>query len=1310
MNSELFNRLGTTARRIYCSPHRLLAFVRIGSRSLPRRPHRTMCMAVLVGTLLVTTSTYGVVFHIESDPGDGSVAYTPSTRVPGTGPTGESVRVGSAGPSPNRTNFNAIYTFELPDLKGSTLMDAELAFPFVDEVGSPSFDLDVWGVGYVSSPTLDGDWLYVGDNDTDPGINITNRQKLQDDVVATLADPGGTAVLAELDSTGRTNLVNFIQSLYTQGAQAGDFGIVRLNDDRANPNPNSGAPGGFLVGFREFGTLAPQLRLFDATVIDWNNGVSGDYYTAANWSPNNVPDNSPSAETVRFDVDATYNVHFDGGSTTSVNDLLIKQGNVTFLIPRRLGTSSATYRVNDQAILDGGTLIVANNEFGSDVDVNVANQLVIEESGKLQINGGTVSAGGNLLMSVGSTLTLDGGQLNANAGLDNSAGGTLDFRDGTLTVTGGAFHDVGEFGSYVIDGSTLPDLPHLVMGAGATADFLVDLDLFISVETSAQLTISGGASLSNRSSGLSTDKVSRTGLVNVDGDGSSWTNTDDLSVGILGTGILNVTDGGSVFNRNGIIGDHSSATGSVTVDGVGSTWNNTDSLSIGQRGSGTLNVTGGGAVFNQIGAIAEVSGSGMVTVDGEGSTWSNSGGLYVGGSDASAGGTGSLTVTGQGLVDVAGVLKIWNSGTVTLNGGTIALNSLDSFDIDVGGTFNFNFGTLNLKNDLTVNSGDLLQTVLGGAHTISSGKTLQVDGSTTLNNELTLSGGTFSTGEVVNPQLLQFKRGTLRLTGDGGLTVGAAGLFGPSLSIGGEHTIDVTNSVTIDSGATVSLAYGSDFLAGALVNNGQIFGTGNVLAPLTNNAGGEVQGLAGHYLVLSGRDNVSDGQITLSGGQVYFTGNLFIGETGLVIGNGTLRADGGLANAGTIALSSTSNVQGAVVNSPTGKIIASGGTTTFFDDVTNNGTIQVSQSSFAVFFGDYGGNGVDGKGTALMEGDLRPGNSPGAIDFGGNLVLGQSARTHIELSGVMPGEFDRLDIAGEATLDGELVVEILPGFEPSLGDRFEFIRVDGSRTGEFVGLPELSVVRTLPDFNLLISYEAGDGNDVALFTAIGDGAITELQAGDADQDFDFDQLDLVKVQIASKYLTGQPATWGEGDWDGAPGGQSGSPPVGNGFFDQLDIIAALGPGLYLTGPYAAIKEGGVAGDDQTSLVYDARTGGLSVDAPAGMELTSINVTSAGNRFVGDKPEALDGAFDNFAADNVFKATFGGSFGSISFGNVLPIGIAESDLAADLSVVGSLAGGGDLGDVDLVYVPEATSLLILVVGLATGLIHFRRLKG
>jgi Asp-tRNA(Asn)/Glu-tRNA(Gln) amidotransferase A subunit family amidase len=80
--------------------------------------------------------------------------------------------------------------------------------------------------------------------------------------------------------------------------------------------------------------------------------------------------------------------------------------------------------------------------------------------------------------------------------------------------------------------------------------------------------------------------------------------------------------------------------------------------------------------------------------------------------------------------------------------------------------------------------------------------------------------------------------------------------------------------------------------------------------------------------------------------------------------------------------------------------------------------------------------------------------------------------------------------------------------------------------------------------------------------------IAMLEAGDANQDLLFDQLDLVQVQVAGKYLTGLPATWGEGDWNGAPGGSPGQPPIGDGVFDQLDIVAAQKAGFYLTGAYA----------------------------------------------------------------------------------------------------------------------------------------------
>jgi hypothetical protein len=246
------------------------------------------------------------------------------------------------------------------------------------------------------------------------------------------------------------------------------------------------------------------------------------------------------------------------------------------------------------------------------------------------------------------------------------------------------------------------------------------------------------------------------------------------------------------------------------------------------------------------------------------------------------------------------------------------------------------------------------------------------------------------------------------------------------------------------------------------------------------------------------------------------------------------------------------------------------------------------------------------------------------------------------------------------------------------------------------------------------AYPGGDTNpnnilpeDVSFVQLVGSPL---LQPGDADQDYDFDQLDLVQVQIAAKYLTGQAATWGEGDWNGAPGGEQGKPPTGNGLFDQVDIIAALGAAKYLTGPYAAIATGGKQDDRQTSIIYNPTSGELAIDAPAGVELTSVNVDSAAGIFTSEAARNLGGSFDNDADNNIFKATFGSSFGSLSFGNVAQVGLSEEFLLGDLTVIGSLAGGSDLGDVDLIYVPEPPTALLALFGTLATFALLRRRDG
>jgi hypothetical protein len=205
-----------------------------------------------------------------------------------------------------------------------------------------------------------------------------------------------------------------------------------------------------------------------------------------------------------------------------------------------------------------------------------------------------------------------------------------------------------------------------------------------------------------------------------------------------------------------------------------------------------------------------------------------------------------------------------------------------------------------------------------------------------------------------------------------------------------------------------------------------------------------------------------------------------------------------------------------------------------------------------------------------------------------------------------------------------------------------------------------------------------------------------LQPGDADRDLDFDQLDLVRVLANGKYLTGEAATWGEGDWEGGPGGSPGNPPAGDGLFDQDDIIAASATGHYGTGTYAAASSFPDTGAERFVVArYDARTGDLAVSAPVELSLNALRLDSAGGLFLPNGHSQLTGPFDVEDRHHLFKATFGGSFNSLHFPNVLPRELTRTQLQTDLSIDGSFAAGGRIIKTKFVVIPEPPTRSMLV---------------
>ena len=186
-----------------------------------------------------------------------------------------------------------------------------------------------------------------------------------------------------------------------------------------------------------------------------------------------------------------------------------------------------------------------------------------------------------------------------------------------------------------------------------------------------------------------------------------------------------------------------------------------------------------------------------------------------------------------------------------------------------------------------------------------------------------------------------------------------------------------------------------------------------------NQTGGIVRlGITGMYI--SGEYNLSDGELTKS--------------VGLESISGTFNQSGGIHRniiGSPVSISGTYNLTGGIYQTDR-LTINSGGTFNF-----DGGTLSVGN-----FTGDLVNNG----------GTLAPGSSPGTTNITGNYSQSIDSVYAAELGGTAPGEFDVLDVAGVATLNGRLDVTLfdLGGgeFNPSLGDSFDILLAE-TISGEF---------------------------------------------------------------------------------------------------------------------------------------------------------------------------------------------------------------------------------------------------------------------
>jgi hypothetical protein len=273
-----------------------------------------------------------------------------------------------------------------------------------------------------------------------------------------------------------------------------------------------------------------------------------------------------------------------------------------------------------------------------------------------------------------------------------------------------------------------------------------------------------------------------------------------------------------------------------------------------------------------------------------------------------------------------------------------------------------------------------------------------------------------------------------------------------------------TSGVIDNDGEIELLGPTARLLADRIDNAGLVHGTGRIDGRVDNRPSGRIEAHDGERLVFTGFSVDNDGMIAIDGGtmemQELVNGPQNAGAQ-IVITNGTLvitddfdeitnngQISGTNAeirtflnrdnvNNGTMAFTGDDNRLYGNWQNNAGALINVGGDgkVTFFNGVTQNGQVIVSASSLAVFLGDVTGSGSF-TGQVEFAGVVAPGNSPGAMSFD-NARFTETARIIMELAGLTPENYDRIDVAGLLEAGGVLEIDLLDGFDPSAGDVFD---------------------------------------------------------------------------------------------------------------------------------------------------------------------------------------------------------------------------------------------------------------------------------
>ena len=254
--------------------------------------HLTPSELTRLGTAM--SGAYTNKFGISPPLSDGTIEIISPDADGAIYPTGifaaQDLVCGSGG-TPNTTPFNGIAFFRLPAYR---IASADLSMTVQILYGSwptAGANLDVWGLGYMTAPLMDKGWLLQADTDPRVLLNFRAPSKIADNWVASTQTPVVNSVL-QLNAQQRTNLTSFLNGLYDQGAQPGDYAVIRVNQDAVI------TAGGVSVRFGGSERTSPDHRSKLTVSLSDTNATA---QTFVHFSPG--PDGAVSAAAVMSTVD-----------------------------------------------------------------------------------------------------------------------------------------------------------------------------------------------------------------------------------------------------------------------------------------------------------------------------------------------------------------------------------------------------------------------------------------------------------------------------------------------------------------------------------------------------------------------------------------------------------------------------------------------------------------------------------------------------------------------------------------------------------------------------------------------------------------------------------------------------------------------------------------------------------------------------------------------------------------------------------------------------------------------------------------------